>query len=162
LHQGTESEGEDLSGWTMVHKEGSKDTGGGYTSSEGTGKKPVYDPRASSTGKEGGRGDKGTGSVGTPAVNRSRPAMPQTRNLSDCPFPPQADMAQVDRAVVDVTVTVDPTGRPTSASVVSDPGYGFGPQARRCALGMRYEPALGPSGDPIIGTTPTLRFRFNR
>jgi protein TonB len=88
--------------------------------------------------------------------------MPQTRNLSDCPFPPQADMAQVDRAVVDVTVTVDPTGRPTSASVVSDPGYGFGPQARRCALGMRYEPALGPSGDPIIGTTPTLRFRFNR
>lgn len=163
LHQGDENSGEDLSGWTIVHKEGSKVTGGGYTSGEGTAQNPVKDPRATSKGKEGGRGEKGTGEVrSTPAVNRSRPAMPLNRNLSDCPFPPQADMAQVDRAVVDVTVTVDANGRPTQASVVADPGYGFGSQAKRCALSMRYEPALGTGGDPITGTTPTLRFRFNR
>jgi protein TonB len=165
LNSGDEQPGEDLSSWTMVHKEGSKVTGGGYTSGDGTAQNAVKDPRASSKGKEGGRGS-GTGEVkstsGSPAVNRSRPAMPLSRNLSDCPFPPQADMAQVDRAVVDVTVTVDPSGRPTGASVAGDPGYGFGSQAKRCALAMRYEPALNPAGDPIAGTTPTLRFRFNR
>ena len=157
-----DSAAEDLSQWTMVHKEGSKVTGGGYTSGEGTAQSPVKDPRATSTGKEGGRGEKGTESRPAPAVNRSRPAMPLNRNLSDCPFPPQADMAQVDRAVVDVSVTVDASGRPTQASVAADPGYGFGSQAKRCALSMRYEPALSPAGEPILGPTPTLRFRFSR
>ncbi|MBM4360786.1 MAG: hypothetical protein FJ096_21985 [Deltaproteobacteria bacterium] len=167
LNSGEEQAGEDLSNWTMVHKEGSKVTGGGYTSGEGTAENPVRDPRASSKGKAGGRGKAdGSGEVkstaSAPAVNRSRAAMPQSRNLSDCPFPPQADMAQIDRAVVDVTVTVDPSGRPIGALVVGDPGHGFGSQAKRCALGMRYDPALSPTGEPIAGTTPILRFRFNR
>lgn len=167
LHQGEEAPGEDLSSFTIVHKEGSKVTGGGFTSGEGTSQSPVRDPRASSKGKEGGRGSgngTGTGEArsAAPASNRSRPAMPLSRNLSDCPFPPQADMAQVDRAVVDVSVSVDASGKPTGAAVVSDPGYGFGAQAKRCAMAMRYEPALGPAGDPISGSTPTLRFRFNR
>ncbi len=159
LHQ---DEGEDLTGWSMPNKDGSTATPNGYTSSDGTAKHAVRDPRASSKGKEGGHGTDGAGDPGAKRVNHSRPAMPLSRNLSDCPFPPQADMAQVDRAVVDVMVSVDPQGRPTGAQVMADPGYGFGTQARRCALSMRYEPALGPEGDAIAGSTPTLRFRFNR
>lgn len=152
----------DLTSWTMVDKNGSKVTGGGYTSAEGTAKHAVSDPRASGKGREGARGTQGDAEPGAKRVDKSRPPMPMSRNLSDCPFPPQADVQQVDRAVVDVTVSVDANGRPTGAVVSADPGFGFGTQARRCALSMRYEPAHGPDGEPVPGTTPTLRFRFNR
>lgn len=164
LHQADEPSTEDLTSWTMVHKDGSKVTGGGYTSGEGTALTPVTDRRATAQGREDGRGKAGiaTAAAAPPPVSRSRAAMPQSRNLSDCPFPPQADMAQVDKAIVDVTVSVDPNGRAYQATVSVDPGYGFGTQAKRCALSMLYEPALNPAGEAIAGTTPTLRFRFSR
>jgi protein TonB len=158
-----EAKGEDLTEFTMPHKDGSTATPSGWTSSEGTAKTPVRDPRADAKGKEGARGNgDGDGNGPQKRVDRSRPAMPVSTSLSDCPFPPQADMAQIDNAVVEVTVSVDPHGRATQASVRADPGYGFGGQARRCALAMRYQPALNPNGDAIAGSTPTLRFRFNR
>ncbi len=159
LHQG--DEGDDLTGWTIVNKDGSKSTGGGYTSGNGSAKHAVGDPRASSKGKEGGHGTTGDGQAGAKRVDHSRPAMPLDRRLSDCPFPAQADMEQIDHAVVDVTVTVDATGRATNARFLADPGYGFGGQARRCALSMRYESALDAEGSAIPGAT-TLPFRFNR
>ena len=78
-----------------------------------------------------------------------------------CPFPPEADADQIDEAVVTVQVTVRPDGSALSASVVSDPGHGFGRAARACALGRRYQPALDRSGSPTAASAP-VNVRFNR
>jgi protein TonB len=77
-----------------------------------------------------------------------------------CPFPPEADIAKIDQAVVTVRVTVQPDGTASSATVTSDPGYGFGRVARLCALGMHYSPAVDRTGTPITASAPvTVRFQ---
>ncbi len=158
LDTGPADEGEDLGAFTIVNKDGSRATGGGYTSAKGTSQTPVRDPRARSSGVDGGKGAGG----GTKPANLSRPAMPRARSLDNCPFPPQAELAQIERAVVEVAVTVDASGVARAVRVQSDPGYGFAGQAKRCALAMSYEAARDAAGQPATGLTPTLRFRFQR
>lgn len=150
-------------GWDIVDNDGSDSRASGYSSSKGKGKGHVKDSRARADGTDGG---KGTG----PARPAPPPRAPQ-KDLSrqarpvggawNCPFPAQADLNQVDRAVATISVTVGTNGRASTASVISDPGFGFGAQARRCALSKTYTPALDKSGNKITQTIP-VRVRFTR
>jgi protein TonB len=139
---------------------------GGATSRSGTSTTPVYDQGAKPGGTPGG---KGTGPAQTaaapttPPADLSRPAMPTSRGGNwSCPFPAQADVDQVDYALVTIVVTVGPDGRARSAVVSRDPGHGFGPAAQRCAMQQRYEPGLDSSGKPVTRTTPPFTVRFTR
>lgn len=77
-----------------------------------------------------------------------------------CPWPAEADA--IDDAVAVVQITVDPAGRAARVDLVNDPGYGFGREARRCALRETYAPALDRDGRAVLGTTKPIRVRFAR
>jgi protein TonB len=135
--------------------------GYGYVSSAGTAKAATFDPHAKVGGKEGGRG-KGDVAPPKPKVNRSRPPGLVGSTSWSCPFPAEADIQQINRATATIIVTLSAGGQPTSVRVLSDPGYGFGEAARRCALSRRYEPALDPDGNAVQSTTPPIIVRFKR
>ena len=154
----------DLSGdgWDVVDADGSQNTGTGMSSGKGKGDKIVRN-RHARVGAKGRSKSTGNGK-GRRKRNKKRKNM--SRGLggsfrANCPFPPQADLHQVDRAVVQLMVTVGPDGRVKKASVVSDPGYGFGRQAKRCALARTFPPALNAAGKPITQSS-VMNFRFNR
>jgi periplasmic protein TonB len=161
LTAGEEGDEEDLTRYTIVDKDGSKQTGGGQTSAKGTAKGPVYDKNAKVGGTPGG---KGTGPVKPPKPrpNLSRPAGLAGSRSWNCPFPAQADLEQVDSAMAVVAVTVGANGRALSVRVLSDPGYGFGAAARRCAYGRSYTAARDRDGKAITATMPPVRVRFRR
>ena len=81
---------------------------------------------------------------------------------SNCPFPEEAIVARVDRALVVIRVLVDRQGYPRSVEVIVDPGFGFARQAKECALDRRYYPGVGTRGETIRAWTPALRLRFVR
>jgi protein TonB len=135
--------------------------GYGYVSAEGTAKTPTFDPHAKVGGKEGGHGSRPVDTP-KPKVSLARPAGLSGSPSWSCPFPSEADVQQINRATATIVVTVSSSGRPTAARVLSDPGYGFGDAAKRCALGRRYEPALDPDGNPVGSTTPPIIVRFKR
>jgi protein TonB len=91
-----------------------------------------------------------------PAVDRSRAARELSGNWRWCPFPAEADMAQIDEARVGMEVSLDANGAPANARVLNDPGNGFGAQAKKCALRAKYAAALDRDGNPTATT-----FRFN-
>ncbi len=139
---------------------------GGVTAAAGTGTTATYNPAASPTGKPGGTGTSSKAPPPAPkptGPDRSRAAtIASGANWSSCPFPSEADVDQVDYAVVTLVVTVRPDGTPRSVQVVSDPGHGFGRAARMCALSKRYTPAWDRDGNAIMGTTPPIRVTFTR
>lgn len=139
---------------------------GGVTAAAGTGTTATYNPAASPTGKPGGTGTATKVAPPPPkptGPDRSRSAtISAGTNWSSCPFPSEADVDQVDFAVVTLLVTVRPDGTPRSVQVLSDPGHGFGRAARLCALSKRYTSALDREGNPTIGTTPPIRVTFTR
>jgi len=96
------------------------------------------------------------------AIDRSRPAaIVHGESWSwTCPWPAEADA--IDDAVVVVKVTVDTAGRASRVEVMADPGYGFGREARRCALREAYTPALDREGRAVVETTQPIRVRFAR
>jgi periplasmic protein TonB len=69
-----------------------------------------------------------------------------------CPFPPEADAAQVDDARVMLEVHVAADGTAEAVNVLKDPGYGFGRAARQCALRQHHSAALDHDGNPIAST----------
>jgi protein TonB len=79
-----------------------------------------------------------------------------------CPWPALAESADVNHAVAIVKVRVRADGTPTEASVVSDPGMGFGEAAVACALRARYQPARNSSGAAVASLSPPIRVRFTR
>ena len=146
-------------GWEMVDSDGSESTGTGYSAANGKGSEPVRNKYAR-VGSTGNRGSKGKGSR-KPKKKRNLSRGLGGKFTSNCPFPPQADLHQVDRAVVQLMVTVNASGRVQSARVVSDPGYGFGSQARRCMMARSFPPALDSSGRPVTMTAP-MNVQFRR
>jgi protein TonB len=149
----------DLTGNTFV--QGNADMyAGGFTTSNGTSATAVR-ALASPTGVPGG-----TGAPQSPPaaqkVDRSHRASLGGGSDWNCPFPPEADTAQVDEAYVTLQVDVRPDGNPSAVRVMSDPGNGFGREARRCALGKRFSPELDVDGNPIAGTTKPFRVHFSR
>jgi protein TonB len=78
-----------------------------------------------------------------------------------CPFPSEADAAQVDRAIVRLRVEVDASGKARGASVLRDPGLGFGREAMRCALTTAWNAALDRAGSPVVASV-VVDVRFER
>lgn len=150
-------EPKDLTGNTVVTGDGSATYG--QQSAAGKGDTPTMARNATNNGVPGGTG---TGTApAAPAEDRSRPIGLVGGSTWNCPFPPEADAEQIDQAVVTVQVTVKPDGSAASASVVTDPGHGFGRAARICALAKRYTPALDRAGNPVLSSHP-VNVRFNR
>ena len=154
--------GDDAVDFTMV--QGAADAYvGGVTSSEGTSERPVYDQRAFGAGVKPSapKPKRRVAKRRAPLVDRSVPARPLAKSW-DCGFPKAADAAQIHRAVVRLVVTVAADGTPVGASVLSDPGHGFGERARRCAMSRRFGPARDQTGRPITATTAPITVRFVR
>lgn len=148
--------------YTFVDKDGSDATGAGYSGAKGKARHAVRNPNA----RPGGKGRRNSKGKGKGRKKRQRRKVDRSRGLSgqyntSCPFPPQADLHQVDKATVMLSVTVSAAGRVLDAHVVSDPGYGFGAAAKRCIMAMSFPAALDESGNPIT-KTGTVPFRFSR
>lgn len=79
----------------------------------------------------------------------------------DCPFPREARRRGIDSAVVTLRVEVEADSRVQSVIVLSDPGDGFAQEARRCALGKRWQAGLDRSGNAARRTT-VVNVRFQR
>ncbi len=148
----------DLTGNTIVTGNAA-DFPGGLTASNGTGTNAVRS-LTSPTGVPGGTGAP-TAAPSAPGPDRTRPASLAGGSDWNCPFPPEADTAQIDEAYVTVQVDVRPDGTPGAVTVVSDPGNGFGREARRCALGKSFQPALDHDGNAIAGTKK-VKVHFSR
>jgi periplasmic protein TonB len=97
-----------------------------------------------------------------PGSDRSRSAtLRGSRGWNDCPFPMEAEVDNVEQAAVLLKVSILPDGRPSDASILQDPGHGFGRAARSCAMARSYEPALDREGSPIFGAI-TIHIEFAR
>lgn len=122
---------------------------GGVTESGGLSKVAVRDVRARATGVPGGTG---TGAAPLPPPkDLSRPPKLAGRAIWDCPFPGEADAEEVNSAVVSLRVQVGKNGAVESVDVTRDPGFGFGREARRCALRKKWQPGLDRSGQATGG-----------
>ncbi len=146
-------------GWDIHDNDGSTSRGTGWTGRKGRKDGHVGNPRARSDGTRDGKGT-AKPRRRTPSKDLSRAASVVGGNWG-CPFPPQADLNQVDRAAVTLSISVGANGRARSASVMSDPGYGFGAQARRCAMSKRYSAARNRAGKKITKTI-VVRVTFKR
>ncbi len=143
---------------------------GGVTAATGTSDQAVQDPKARGgadplrrpDGQTAGVGDKApTRAVAPKPVSKRRKARPVSVSW-DCPFPSEADAQDVHFARVMIVVSVRKNGTAATAAVLSDPGYGFGAAARRCALGQRYSVAWDDTGRPTAGRTPPFTVTFTR
>ncbi len=127
---------------------------GGVTQAGGTATHAMRNAAARAGGVEGGIGTE-LGGDGSRAPQLAGGA------VWDCPFPPEADDAGVDHAVVTLRVEVAADGRVIAANPSSEPGHGFGREARRCALGKRWAPGLDRNGAPTSAVA-LVNVRFNR
>ncbi len=79
-----------------------------------------------------------------------------------CPWPSEADAAQIDEQSVLVKVLVDVDGSVVDVRVQADPGFGFAAAAVTCARGATMLSALDASGQPTRAWSPAIRVRFRR
>jgi len=113
----------------------------------------------------------GTGPGRGPAADRESPS-PGAGDRSGgvslahhdwaCPWPHEADNQQIDEQTVVIQVVVGPDGSVESATLLSDPGHGFGQAAIACALRTRFTPARDREGRPTRATSPAVLVRFTR
>lgn len=100
---------------------------------------------------QGGRGAVSLQGVVGGTGDRSRAAgLAEGRNW-DCPFPQEAEDEGVENARVTLQVQIGADGSMQKAVVVSDPGFGFGQEARRCAMRRRWLSQLDRTGAPVAG-----------
>ena len=141
---------------TVVVGSGAK-YAGGITDANGKSARAVREPNARGSAN-GGSGNQ-LGAVAAP--NKSRPPQLAGGGTWSCPFPPEADLEDINQAVVSLQVAVAANGAVSAADVRSDPGYGFGRAARRCALTKRWDPGLNAVGQPTAATA-VVKVRFQR
>jgi protein TonB len=122
---------------------------GGMQSGRGQGD-AITMRKASLQGTPGGTGSVAAKPPPAPVEDKSRAAMPVGGLAWNCPFPPEADADQIDRAVVGVQITVRADGSVGSVVVTSDPGHGFGRAAKNCANARQYKPALDRAGTAVL------------
>jgi protein TonB len=128
---------------------------GGNTMSKGTNDKPPETQKVA---------EKGVMQAPPPqimAVDLSRTATLAGSGEWRCPFPSEADSDQVDEAAAIIEVIVNATGKAQSASILQDPGHGFGREARACAMRESYVPALDKAGSPVV-SSKKFRVKFER
>jgi protein TonB len=111
---------------------------GGATTSAGTSTQPVagrtVDPHGNTAGL-----------VGVPGGSLARPVGLDEADWS-CPWPREADAAEIDEQVVIIKAAVRGDGTVESVKVLADPGFGFGQAARACALRTHFQPARDEAG----------------
>jgi protein TonB len=149
----------DLTGNTIIS--GNADSfAGGVTAANGTSKTAVRG-LTSPTGAPAAAG--APPAAAAPAgPDRSRPAaMADPSAWLNAPFPREADDAQIDNAAVKIQIQVHPDGTVDVPTVVKDPGYGFGREAVKYAMRIKYMPALDRDGHAIPGTITTI-VRYSR
>jgi protein TonB len=149
----------DLTGNTIVTGN-AESFAGGFTASNGTNPNAVH-TMPSQAGVPGGTGNPQMAAPAPPGPDRSRAASLSGGSQWSCPFPSEADTAQIDEAFVSLQVDVQPDGTPTAVRITQDPGNGFGREARRCAMNKHYQSALDHDGNPIAGTWKA-RVHFSR
>ena len=79
-----------------------------------------------------------------------------------CPWPSEAEGAEIHLEIVVLRVFVRRNGTADAVKIVSDPGSGFGPAARACALRTHFRPALDDGGAAMAAWSPPIRVRFVR
>jgi protein TonB len=146
----------DLTDNTIVTGNGTNYVGGN-SANNGTSAAPVRNA-ATPGGAPGGTG------TGPAPIDRARGAGLLGSTDWNCSsfWPTEADVAQIDEAVVRVQVAVKPDGTPQTVKVLSDPGSGFGSAGIRCAMRQRFRAALDHDGNAQPGTTHPFNIRFNR
>jgi protein TonB len=127
---------------------------GGVTERGGTATHAVRDTRARAGGVEGATGKNLQGDL-------SRAPQLAGGAEWDCPFPPEADSADIDHALVTLRVAVDAGGAVQSVNATADPGHGFGREARRCAQSKRWAPGRDRAGSPTSAVA-LVNVRFDR
>jgi protein TonB len=145
----------DLTGNTIV--QGNADAyAGGTTMTNGTSTRAVRG-LASPSGVPSG--------TGAPEAKPTGPDRSRAASVGgtewNAPFPPEADTAQIDEAYVTLQIDLRADGTPSSVRILTDPGNGFGREARRYALTQRFQPALDHEGNAIPSTFKT-RVHFSR
>jgi periplasmic protein TonB len=98
--------------------------------------------------------------VATAAPRPARHSAPLSKDWS-CLFPPEADVDDVDDAIVTMEITVDVKGNVARVQDVSDPGHGFGEAATKCVRSQSFVPAADAQGQPATDTFP-VKIRFTR
>jgi protein TonB len=126
---------------------------GGVTSSAGTSVAPGRAGAATTSGT--------TDAIVATAIDRASPVSLESESWS-CPWPREADSEQIDEQTVILRVVVNASGTAEKATVLADPGHGFGAAAVACALRTRFVPARGRSGEVVRSTSPPIRVRFTR
>lgn len=119
--------------------------------------------KASGTGTTANNsGVVGTGGSGTAAVGdlSSKPKLDGSTDWDDCPFPSEAEAAQVDKAYVTMRIEVGSDGRAKKVIIVKDPGLGFAREAKACAMRKRYIPAKDQAGNKVDATTDVIGISF--
>jgi periplasmic protein TonB len=128
---------------------------GGQTMSNGTNDKPPVATKVAETGT------KEQTAPAIVAVDLSRTATLAGSGEWRCPFPPEADADQVDDASAIIEVIVSADGKARSATILQDPGHGFGREARSCAMRESYVPALDKAG-AAVSSSKKFRVKFER
>ena len=147
----------DLTGNTIVSGN-AEAYAGGVTAANGTNPNAVR-TLTSPTGVPGGSGPPKAAPAPV-GPDRSRRASFGGRD-PNCPFPPEADTAQIDDTYVTLQIDVRADGRASGVRVLKDPGNGFAREARNCALKWNFDTALDRDGTPIAQTF-TARVHFTR
>lgn len=129
--------------------------GGGVTTPAGTSASPGRGGSANT-----GAGDAGD-AVRASATDRASSVSLESEKWS-CPWPREADAEQIDEQTVVLRVVVDASGTAERATVLADPGHGFGAAAVACALRTRFVPARARSGEAARSLSPPIRVRFTR
>ncbi len=134
---------------------------GGQQSTDGKGDRMTMARRTSLNGVEGHHGTAPAPVAPPPPAEDKSRAVQLLGGSANCPFPPEADADQIDQAQATIQITVRPDGSVLSASVLADPGHGFGRAARICMLGKRFQPALDKTGAPTVASIP-VHVNFTR
>jgi hypothetical protein len=105
----------------------------------------------------------GSGGDGAGVPDLSLPARLGGVEAWACPWPERWNNGLNDgrRVVAHVAVEVDVDGRAVRARVTDDPGYGFGRNARDCALRGRYIPGRGADGQIARAWTKSFLVIFD-
>lgn len=141
----------DLTGDTIVTGQGAA-YAGGVTRSDGTRTRAVSPSEAAPPSDQ---------PPAAPGPDRSSKVALLSEDWS-CAWPRAAGSELIDEQVVVLRAVVRPDGHAESVTIVEDPGFGFGAQARECALRTRFQPARDVAGKPIRAQSPPIRVRFTR
>jgi hypothetical protein len=93
--------------------------------------------------------------------DRSAPARLGGKVTWRCPWPKEAD-PEMRHVSVRAQARVRADGAALRVTILDEPGWGFGREARLCALSHTYVPALGHDGLPADGDTLPFSVYFDR